>query len=159
MTEQAKQAVKEMKRKGSPDAGTKALAIVAKLVVILASVGIFVYVIETARWFVRILAGMPSFIALISIIVFGVGELIWVIVVSEDAIPRDRATVLRTALRRLGWEGAVAALLILVPKGVVSVVAEIAPQVLFRPLEIVAAAAGVLIAGVAFVVSRRTLRG
>ena len=155
MTEQAKQAVKEMKRKGSPDAGTKALAIVAKLVVILASVGIFVYVIETARWFVRILAGMPSFIALISIIVFGVGELIWVIVVSEDAIPRERAAVLRATLGRLGWEGAVAAFLIVVPKGVVAVVARIALPVLFGPWELVAAAAGLLVAVTGFLVRRR----
>jgi hypothetical protein len=144
-----------MRRNASRGTSLRILGISGKLVVILVSVGIFVYVVETARWFVRLLAGMPSFVALLSIVVFGVAELIWFIVVSEDSLPDGREAILRRMVWFLGWEGVVAALLILVPKTTVAIAADVSLSVLYGPWEIVAMAAGLGAATVARVLLRR----
>lgn len=130
------------------------LGIGGKLVVILVSAGIFVYIVEIARWFVRVLAGIPSSVALLSIVVFGVGEVIWFIVVSEDSLPADRSSMLRRLAWFLGWEGGVAAFLILVPKSVVAIAAGVRFSLLYGPWEIAAFIAGLAAAGAAVVVQR-----
>lgn len=65
------------------DRNLKTVQIAGKALIALASVPIFLYGVESARGLVRVLGGIPSFLSLVSIIVLGLIELIWLVIVVD----------------------------------------------------------------------------
>jgi hypothetical protein len=132
----------------------KIVKLVGKILVALASVPIFLYAVESARGLVRILGGIPSFLSLVAIIVLGIAELIWLVVVLDRQLPARPERRRATFLRYIGTEASALFVLGVTPGLIISLVANIpltttltTLEQVILPISLVAAVACFVVAG------------
>jgi hypothetical protein len=101
------------------------------------------------------LSGLPSFLSLVSLIVLGIAELAWIIVVSEIRLPNDFGRTRSRLLRFLAGEAVALAVVLIIPAVVLSVASGLPLRQVLVPLEHFLLPAAVVVAVVALLLSRR----
>jgi hypothetical protein len=138
-----------------PDRRLRVFQITGRIILALGSVGIFLYAVGVARNLVRMLSGLPSFLSLVSLIVLGIAELAWIIVVSEIRLPNDFGRTRSRLLRFLAGEAVALAVVLIIPAVVLSVASGLPLRQVLVPLEHFLLPAAVVVAVVALLLSRR----
>lgn len=140
---------------GVSDRTLKVVQIAGRLVLIAVSAGIFIYAVENARMLVRLLSGIPSFLSLATIVIFGIGELSWVIFVADTSLPKKPAGTMARLLRFLGGEAIAFVAIGVIPMAIVSVGADLPFLALATPAERILLPAAVALAVACFLFGGR----
>lgn len=142
-------------RDQNTDRKLRTIQIAGKTLIALASVPIFLYAIESARGLVRILGGIPSFLSLVSIIVLGLIELVWLVVVVDRKLSPRAERTWSTLLRYIGIEAIALFVLGAAPAIILAAAAGVSILVPLAPLEMALLPTAAIAAVVCFVAARR----